>query len=86
MLKWTSESIVGVAAIVVSGAGWIVTSAIHYGATDQQIKQVEINQQQMQATLDGNKQKLTDQQVHEAAVEQKLDDVVTALTNIEKKL
>ncbi len=86
MFKWTPETLIAAAAIVLSTGGGITTTAIHWGKTDQKIAQVEQNQTNMNVKLDQHQAELAAQNSHEAAVEQKLDDMIERLDRIEKKL
>lgn len=86
MFKWSPEAVVGAVAIGISTVGGLVTTAVHWGVTNTQIAQVEKNQASISSQLDEHQRELADARQHEAVVSQKLDDMISRLDRIEKKL
>ncbi len=76
-LRWTMESTIAAIAVGLTAIGSLGYNAMHYGALNQQVTQVAIQQT------------ATDTQVqtilqHEAGRDQKLDDMIQRLDRIEK--
>jgi uncharacterized protein (DUF3084 family) len=86
MFKWSPEAVVGAVALAVSTAGGLVTTAIHWGITNEQIEQVRQNQTTIETKLDQHQRELASEQQNQAVVSQKLDDMIARLDRIEKKL
>lgn len=85
-MKWSPEAVMAAVAIGLSTVGGLATTAIHWGATNAQIAQVQQAQTDITQKLDKHQQELTDQKTAGAVVSQKLDDVIARLDRIEKKL
>jgi uncharacterized protein (DUF3084 family) len=64
----------------------LVTTAIHWGITNDQIEQVRQNQTTIETKLDQHQRELASEQQNQAVVSQKLDDMIARLDRIEKKL
>jgi hypothetical protein len=86
MFKWTPEAAVGAIALGISTAGSLTVTGIHWGVSNAQITQLEAGQTLTQQKLDQHQAELSAQAAHNAAVEQKLDDVISRLDRMEKKL
>jgi hypothetical protein len=85
-MRMTSEALVGTIAIAVTTIGsWTVT-AIHWGSANTQISNIQQVQVDQGKKLDQHQQELSDQKVHEATIDQKLDDMISRLDRIERKL
>jgi hypothetical protein len=86
MFKWSPEAVVGAIAIGISTAGGLTTTAIHWGITNAKIERIQQDETQTQVKLDAHQAELSLQAAHNAAVEQKLNDMIERLDRIEKKL
>lgn len=86
LIKWTTESLVAAAAVAITAIGSLLTTAIHWGAVNVELSSVQEHQKTMDERIDQNKEMLAEQKTHDAAVEQRLDDMIARLDRIEKKL
>lgn len=85
-LKWTMEAVFAAVAIVFSAGGGIGTSIYNSGKTNAQVAAVQQHQVDQDKKIDDTGKTLAAQQVLDAAVSQKLDDMGKQLDRIEKKL
>jgi hypothetical protein len=86
MLKWSPEAVVGAVALGLSTFGGLTTTAIHWGVTNAKIEHIEAAESATSAKLDAHQAELSAAAAHNAAVEQKLDDMISRLDRIERKL
>jgi septal ring factor EnvC (AmiA/AmiB activator) len=85
-MKWSSEALVAAVGFVVATGGGLLTTSSHWGAEEEKLKQIQSTVSAHDKRLTDQEQALNDQKAHDAAVEQKLDDVKDQLNRIEKKL
>lgn len=85
-LRWTMESVWAAIAVLVTTGGGIWTTSYHWGKANEQIGALQAHQVQQDTKIDANISALGEQKTHDAAVEQKLNDVKDQLDRIEKKL
>lgn len=85
-LKWTMESVFAAAAVVFSAGGGIGTSLYNSGKTNAQVAIIQQHQTDQDTRIDANAKIVTTQQLLDAVVAQKLDDMGKQLDRIEKKL
>jgi hypothetical protein len=76
-LKWSMESTIAALAVGLTAIGSVGYNAMHYGALNQQVTQVSAQA----ATTNTQVQTILQ---HEAARDQKLDDMIQRLDRIEK--
>jgi uncharacterized coiled-coil protein SlyX len=86
MLKWSGESLTAAAAICITTAGGVITTAVNWGTTHARISAVEEHQKAQDTRTDGLSKDVTDTRINAAQANQKLDDVKQQLDRIEKKL
>lgn len=86
MLKWTSESIVAGVAIAISTAGGLATTAIHWGSVNNQVETVQVRLNDHDRKLEAISADAMEQKIHNAKVEQSLDDVISRLDRMEKDI
>jgi predicted metallo-beta-lactamase superfamily hydrolase len=75
--RWSTDSTIAAIAVLIGAAGSLTYNAMHYGALNQQVTTVATQQ-----TITDNQVQLILQ--HEAARDQKLDDMIQRLDRIEK--
>jgi len=80
------ESVFAAAAVVLSAGGSIGTSLYNSGKTNAQVVIIQQHQTDQDTRIDANAKIVTTQQLLDAAVAQKLDDMGKQLDRIEKKL
>jgi uncharacterized protein (DUF2164 family) len=80
------ESVFAAAAVVLSAGGSIGTSLYNSGKTNAQVVIIQQHQTDQDTRIDENAKIVTTQQLLDAAVAQKLDDMGKQLDRIEKKL
>lgn len=85
-LKWTMDAAWAALAVVASICGGIYTTVYRSGASASELRAVQGHQRDQDAEISANKQEVEDFKQHEAAVEQKLDDMAATLDRIEKDL
>lgn len=83
-LKWTADSVVGLAVGALSIIGVLVTTGIHWGTANAQVAQVQQHQKEQDIKIDANVEALDELKMHDARVEQKLDDISASVEHIEK--
>ena len=75
--QWTMETTVAAAAVGITALGGLMADVMHYGALNQQVSQIS----SQQTTTNTQVQTIL---THEAARDQKLDDMIQRLDRIEK--
>lgn len=85
-IRWTIETTIATVAMALTAAGNLWTTSFHLGKANEQIQALQKQQDADEARLNSNAAALSEQRVHDAAVEQSLQDVIKQLDRIEKKL
>lgn len=83
-LKWTADSLVGITVGVLSIVGCLITTGVHWGTVSAQVIQVQQHQKDQDVKIDANMAALDEQKTHDARVEQKLNDISDAVSQIAK--
>lgn len=86
MIRLTPEAVLGILALSVTTIGSWTATAVHWGSANTQIANIQQVQTDQGKKLDQHQQELADQKSHEAAVEQKLDDMIIRLDRIETEV
>jgi hypothetical protein len=80
------EAVFAAVAVVVSTGGGLVTTAIHYGSTNQQIASIVQKQNDTDAHISKHDDQLSTIQQQNAGTAQSLSDIKDQLNRMEKKL
>ena len=82
----TPSNLAAWVAIAITTSGGILTTAIHYGSTNQQIAAIEKEQNETNGHVAKHDEQLSTIQQQNAAAQQSLADIKEQLNRIEKKL
>lgn len=74
------------AAIVISAGGGLITTAIHYGSTNQQIASISQKQKETDDHVAKHDDQLAAIQQQNARIEQKLDDVRDTVHDVQDRV
>lgn len=84
--SWSIGSVLTAVAVAITLGSGMVTAAIQWGSTNQQLHVIAQHQADQDARLSKHDSELSDQKAANAAINQKLDDLIQRTDRIEKKL
>jgi NAD(P)H-dependent FMN reductase len=82
-VRWFTETVAAWSAVCLTAGGGIITTAVHYGSTNQQIAALAQKQTATEAHVEKHDDQLSTIQQQSAANAQKLQDIVDTVHDIQ---